>query len=68
MNAADRNGILLTIARRILRLETLEARRSDRLDFHDLAVWQVREALEAAFDAGYRAAGGSFPEPNDEEG
>jgi hypothetical protein len=35
-----------------LGIETLETRRSDSLDFHDVAVWCVRDALEAAFNAG----------------
>ncbi len=43
------------IAKDILDLETLETRKSDRLDFHDLAVWEVREALERAFRAGLEA-------------
>ena len=43
---------LANIARDILNIETLETRRSDRLDFHDLAVWSIRRALEAAFEAG----------------
>lgn len=40
------------IARQHLRIRTLEQRNADRLDFHDLAVWQIREALEAAYAAG----------------
>lgn len=40
------------IARQILRLETLETRNSDARDFHELAVWNVREALLAAYAAG----------------
>lgn len=40
------------IAREILDLETLETRNSDSLDFHDLAVWEIRKALEAAYRAG----------------
>lgn len=36
---------------------TLETRRSDSLDFYDLHVANIREALERAYDAG-RAAGG----------
>lgn len=40
------------IAREILDLETLETRNSDSLDFHDLAVWEIRKALEAAYEAG----------------
>jgi hypothetical protein len=40
------------IAAETLNLETLETRNSDSLDFHDVAVWQIRAALEAAFEAG----------------
>lgn len=40
------------IAREKLSIDTLEIRRSDSLDFHSVAVWSVRSALEAAFAAG----------------
>ena len=43
---------LLTIARDKLGVETLETRCSDRLDFHDIAVWSIKDALTAAFRAG----------------
>lgn len=43
------------IAQTILGLETLDTRNSDRLDFHDLAVWNIKAALQAAFDAGQQA-------------
>ena len=44
---------LLEIAHRhIDRIETLETRRSDSLDFHDIAVWELKSALEAAYRAG----------------
>jgi len=46
------------IAREVLDLETLETRRMDSLDFHDLAVWEIRKALEAAYNAGRDAATG----------
>ena len=46
---------LVEIARRVLSIPTLETRYSDSLDFHDVAVWCVREALERAYDLG-RAA------------
>ena len=36
-------------------IETLETRNSDGLDFHDVAVWSIRAALEAAFAAGQAA-------------
>lgn len=49
----DRNTDLFTaIAREHLRIETLETRHHDRLDFHEVAVWSVRSALQAAYDAG----------------
>lgn len=43
------------IAKDILRLETLKPRNSDRLDFHERSVWELRDALEAAYDAGAKA-------------
>ncbi|MCC7408093.1 MAG: hypothetical protein IT442_08475 [Phycisphaeraceae bacterium] len=46
------DATIQTIARDLLGIETLETRHSDRLDFHDLAVWQIRQALAAAFEAG----------------
>ena len=44
--------ILNVIAQKHLKIETLETRKSDSFDFHDLAVWCLRDALEAAFKAG----------------
>lgn len=49
------NNTIETIAKEHLQLETLETRYADRLDFHDLAVWQIRDALQAAYDAGAAA-------------
>jgi hypothetical protein len=40
------------IARRHLGIKTLDERKSDGLDFYDLSVWQVQEALRAAYRAG----------------
>lgn len=51
-----RESAILTIAREALGVEALETRRSDGLDFHDLAVWSIKEALERAYEAG-RCAG-----------
>jgi hypothetical protein len=56
-SALQPDTLFTSIARTQLRIPTLEARRSDSLDFHDVAVWQVKAALQAAFDAGVRAAG-----------
>ena len=44
--------LLTQIAQQHLDVETLETRRSDRLDFHDLAVWSIKAALETAYQAG----------------
>lgn len=43
------------IAKEHLHLETLDTRRSDSLDFSDQAVWCIKAALEAAYDAGVKA-------------
>lgn len=37
-------------------IETLEIRNSDRLDFHDVAVWAMRAALTEAYAASLAAA------------
>lgn len=50
MTQLDR--IFALIAQKHLHIDTLETRHSDRLDFHDVSVWGVRDALEAAFKAG----------------
>lgn len=55
MNTLD--DLLTQIAQRHLRVETLQTRHSDSLDFYDVSVWSLRDALEAAFNAGLQAAG-----------
>lgn len=50
------NSQIEQIARRHLRIETLATRNSDGLDFHDLSVWDIKAALEAAYKAGKNAA------------
>ena len=44
--------ILQQIAREKLCIETLETRHSDSLDFHEVSVWCLQDALEAAFHEG----------------
>ena len=51
--------LLESIALDHLFIETLQTRHRDSLDFHDVSVWGVKSALQAAFDAGLRAAGAS---------
>jgi len=36
--------------------ETLETRNSDSLDFHETAVWSIKEALQQAFELGRQTA------------
>lgn len=62
MNQLDR--IYALIAQKHLHIDTLETRNSDRLDFHDVSVWGVRDALEAAFKAGVEV-GVSLSHPNE---
>jgi len=50
------NPMLAGIALEHLSIATLETQKSDSLDFHDVAVWQLEAALNAAFDAGTRSA------------
>jgi len=49
---AYKDATIQNIARDLLNLEALETRRRDCLDFHELAVWQIKAALDAAFEAG----------------
>lgn len=44
--------LFTTIATEHLGISTLKTRNSDALDFYDVAVWQVRHALEAAYQSG----------------
>ena len=48
--------LLADIASKHLDIETLQTRKSDSLDFHEVAVWTLRAALEAAFNAGAEQA------------
>lgn len=54
--STTRDNQLNTIAREALGLETIETRNRDSLDFHDLAVWCVKDALQRAYEAGRQSA------------
>ena len=63
-NVGAPEDLLRQIASDVLGIETLESRGSDRLDFHELGVESIREALAAAYEAGRLATGkGGAPEP-----
>ena len=51
----DRDQIITDIAEDALGIETLETRNMDGLDFYNVPVWGVKEALERAYEAGRRA-------------
>jgi hypothetical protein len=53
--AGKKDAAIRLIANDVLGIETLDTRRSDSLDFHDLSVWQIRKALDAAYEAGLNA-------------
>lgn len=55
MKAQAINQILEAIAKQHLFVQTLETRHSDRLDFHDVSVWGIKAALEAAYLAGQQS-------------
>lgn len=46
---------LTKIASKHLNIPTLQTRKSDSLDFHEVSVWAVRSALKAAFNQGGHA-------------
>lgn len=50
-----KNKNLAAIAKKHLKLETLDTRNSDTLDFTELAVWNIKAALEEAYDMGRRS-------------
>lgn len=52
---AKMDKVVKQIAAEFLNFETLETRSSDSLDFKDVAVWSVKDALEAAYKAGQAA-------------
>jgi PIN domain nuclease of toxin-antitoxin system len=43
------NEVVSKIAKNVLDIETLETRKSDSLDFHDVAVWELKKALRMAY-------------------
>jgi hypothetical protein len=47
--------VIESIARRCFNIDTLVTRKMDNLDFHEVSVWDVRTALQEAYQAGYRA-------------
>jgi hypothetical protein len=61
MNTQARDQLLQRIAAEHLFVETLETRNSDRLDFYDVSVWGIRQALIDAYEAGRLAGSNNTP-------
>ena len=61
MNTQAREQLLQRIAAEHLFVETLETRNSDRLDFYDVSVWGIRQALIDAYEAGRLAGCNNTP-------
>ena len=55
-SANERDTALAGIAAQTMNIPTLDTPRSDRLDFYEVAVWSLREALERAYEAGRKHA------------
>lgn len=52
MDAKTLEQLFQQIALNHLSIDTLATRYSDRLDFHEVSVWGIKSALQAAFNAG----------------
>lgn len=48
--------VIMGIAKRRLRFQTLETRDNDALNFRDVCVWDLKQALEEAYKAGMESA------------
>ena len=62
MDTQKLEHLLNQIAAEHLHIDTLATRNSDRLDFHEVSVWGLKEALQAAFTAGQKSK--QTPQPN----
>ena len=52
----NKNKTIEKIAKEKLGLETLATRKMDELDFYDMSVWQLKDALEAVYEAGRKTS------------
>lgn len=51
-NQQQVDQLLSEIAKKRMNIETLETRNSDSLDFHDISVWSLKDALQEAYNSG----------------
>jgi uncharacterized protein YutD len=52
MSQRNQQEIIESIAQEFFHVETLNTRYSDSQDFYDCAVWNIKDALEKAYEAG----------------
>ena len=52
INVETRDEKITKIARNYLSIDTLVPRNSDSLNFHNVSVWDVKRALELAYEMG----------------
>lgn len=50
------NKKLSELAKKHFNIDTLETRNRDSLDFHDCAVWSIKQAFEEAYNLGKEAS------------
>ncbi len=55
-NAPTPDVLFERLAKEHLFIDTLQTQHSDRLDSHDVSVWGIKAALQAAYEAGASAA------------
>jgi hypothetical protein len=48
----DVSKLLEEIAKKHLGVSTLDTRNMDGLDFYDVAIWEIKKALEVAYQCG----------------
>ena len=64
----EREQVIREAAAKHLGVETLETRNSDALDFYSVAVWSIRSALEATYEAGKALTAGEVETPAERSG
>lgn len=54
MEETELKKLIQGIAKKCFHVSNLETQNSDRLDFHEVSVWQIEEALRDAFNEGVK--------------
>ncbi len=48
----EQDALVTAIANKHMGIKTLEERKSDSMDFHELSVWEIKAALKEALETG----------------